>query len=143
MASSRNGRICFSLSSNAALPGYYAREITTVEYGCGLDPALRARQASLFGILNGVDYDEWNTTSNPNLKFCYSSKDVSGKAGNKAALQAELGLPVDATVPLFASITRLADQKGVDIQLGALEEMLASNMQFALLGSGSTEFERA
>jgi starch synthase len=121
----------------------YAREITTVEYGCGLDPALRARQESLFGILNGVDYDEWNTTSNPNLKFSYSSKDVSGKAGNKTALQAELGLPVDATVPLFASITRLADQKGVDIQLGALEEMLASNMQFSLLGSGSIEFERA
>ena len=121
----------------------YAREITTQEFGCGLDPALRARQESLVGILNGVDYDEWNTTANPNLKFRYSAKDVSGKAGNKAALQKELGLPVDPSVPLFGSITRLADQKGVDIQLGALEEMLLSNMQFALLGSGSAEFEQA
>ena len=121
----------------------YAREITTQQYGCGLDPALRARQESLVGILNGVDYDEWNTTSNPDLRFCYDSKDVSGKAENKAALQAELGLPVEASMPLFGSITRLVDQKGVDIQLGALEEMLASNMQFVLLGSGSTEFERA
>lgn len=121
----------------------YAREITTQEFGCGLDDALRARQESLIGILNGVDYDEWNTTSNPSLKFSYSAKDVSGKAGNKAALQKEIGLPVEMSVPLFGSITRLADQKGVDIQLGALEEMLASNMQFALLGSGSLEFERA
>ena len=121
----------------------YAREITTEEFGCGLDPALRARQDTLLGILNGVDYDEWNTVNNPNLKFPYSVDDLRGKAANKAALQKELGLPVEPDVPLFGSITRLADQKGVDIQLGALEEMLSSEMQFVLLGSGSAEFERA
>lgn len=121
----------------------YAREITTEEYGCGLDPVLRSRQESLFGILNGVDYDEWNTTNNPNLRFAFSAENVSGKASNKTELQKELGLPVNPGVPLFGSITRLADQKGVDIQLGALEEMLAANVQFALLGSGSAEFERA
>jgi starch synthase len=121
----------------------YAREITTPEFGCGLDPALRARQERLLGILNGVDYDEWNTVDNPNLGFAYSVKDLSGKAANKAELQKELGLPPTPDAPLFGSITRLADQKGVDIQLGALEEMLSSNMQFALLGSGSPEFERA
>ena len=58
-------------------------------------------------------------------------------------MQKEVGLPVDKHVPLFGSITRLADQKGVDIQLGALEEMLSANLQFVLLGSGSPEFERA
>lgn len=121
----------------------YAREITTEEYGCGLDPALRARQESLVGILNGVDYEEWNTTDNPSLPFAYSVDRIAGKAANKAALQKELGLPVNPNAPLFGSITRLADQKGVDIQLGALEEMLAANLQFALLGSGSAEFERA
>jgi starch synthase len=121
----------------------YAREITTPEFGCGLDPALRARQERLLGILNGVDYDEWNTTNNPNVKFPYSVEEMSGKAANKAALQKELGLPQVPNAPLFASITRLADQKGVDIQLGALEEMLSSAMQFVLLGSGSPEFERA
>jgi starch synthase len=121
----------------------YAREITTPEFGCGLDPALRAREDRLLGILNGVDYDEWNTTNNPNLKFPYSVDDLSGKASNKAELQKELSLPLAPDAPLFGSITRLADQKGVDIQLGALEEMLSADLQFALLGSGSPEFERA
>jgi len=121
----------------------YAREITTQEYGCGLDPALRARQDHLLGILNGVDYDEWNTTNNPNLKFPFCTEGLAGKVANKVELQKELGLPTAPEVPLFGSITRLADQKGVDIQLGALEEMLSADMQFALLGSGSPEFERA
>jgi starch synthase len=121
----------------------YAREITTTEYGCGLDSLLRARQSSLIGILNGVDYEEWNTLRNPHLKFSYSIEDLAGKTLNKAELQKEVGLPVDSKVPLFGSITRLADQKGVDIQLGALEEMLAAELQFVLLGSGSPEFERA
>ena len=121
----------------------YAREITTAEYGCALDAALRARQSVLRGILNGVDYEEWNTDANPALPHPYSAEELSGKAADKAALQEEFGLPVAAGTPLFASVTRLAEQKGVDIQLGALEEMVASDMQFVLLGSGSPEFERA
>jgi len=121
----------------------YAREITTQEFGCGLDAALRSRHDRLIGVLNGVDYDEWNTTDNPNLEYPYSVTEMSGKDSNKAALQKELGLPAIPDLPLFGSITRLADQKGVDIQLGALEEMLSANMQIALLGSGSPEFERA
>jgi len=121
----------------------YAREITTEEFGYGLDGLLRHRKGSVVGILNGVDYDEWNTTHNPCLKHPYSSRSLRGKAANKLDLQRELGLPVTADVPLFGSITRLADQKGVDIQLGALEEMLQSEMQFVLLGSGSPYFEKA
>ena len=120
----------------------YAREITTPMFGCGLDAVLRARQHSLLGILNGVDYEEWNTIDNPHLRTSYSIADLSGKVDDKAALQSELGLPVAPELPLFGSITRLADQKGVDIQLGALEEMLAARMQFCLLGSGSPEYER-
>jgi starch synthase len=121
----------------------YAREITTPEFGCGLDPALRERHDSLVGILNGVDYEEWNTTKNAHLAHAYNLKDLSGKADCKAALQQEVGLPVEPNIPLFGSITRLADQKGVDIQLGALEEMLSAKMQFVVLGSGSAEFEAA
>jgi starch synthase len=121
----------------------YAREITTPEQGCGLDDILRRRQGALFGILNGVDYEEWNTTANPLLKHAYSIRDLSGKTENKTELQKELGLPVDETVPLFGNITRLAEQKGVDIQLGALEEMLSTRMQFVLLGSGSRGYEEA
>ena len=121
----------------------YAREIMTEEFGCGLDGLLRRRQERLFGILNGVDYEEWNTTQNPFLKHPYSAARLTGKGKNKAALQKELGLPVAADVPLFGTITRLAEQKGVDINLGALEEMLRADIQFALLGSGSAAYERA
>jgi len=121
----------------------YAREITTELYGCGLDGVLRRRQRVLTGILNGVDYEEWNTIENGHLKHTYSFEELHGKAENKAALQREMNLPLRPDVPLFASVTRLADQKGVDIQLAALQEMLAADMQFALLGSGDPAFESA
>src|SRR5262249_25487102 len=121
----------------------YAREITTEAFGCGLDPALRARHGCLIGILNGVDYEEWNTTQNPYLPLPYSRGRLDGKSGNKIYLQKEMGLPVAPTVPLFASVTRLADQKGMDILRGALEEMLPAELQFVMLGSGAPAFERA
>jgi starch synthase len=121
----------------------YAREITTAVLGCGMDDALRGRKNSLVGILNGVDYEEWNTTHNPNLPHPYSAANLAGKAAIKADLQKELGLPVAPNTPLFASITRLAHQKGIDIEMGALEEMLAADLQFILLGSGEPQFERA
>ncbi|MGA2177797.1 MAG: glycogen synthase GlgA [Verrucomicrobiota bacterium] len=120
----------------------YAREITTEALGCGLDGALRRRQSVLHGILNGVDYDEWKTQGNPYLEHSYSATDLSGKQAGKAALQRELGLPVAPRTPLFGTITRLADQKGVDIQLAALQEMLAADLQFVLLGSGQRDYER-
>jgi starch synthase len=120
----------------------YAREILTEEFGCGLDGFLRKRQNRLFGILNGVDYDEWNPGNDSFLERPYSVTRLAGKTANKIALQKELGLPENKNVPLFGTISRLADQKGVDIQLGALEEMLNTDMQFVLLGSGSPDFER-
>lgn len=121
----------------------YAREITTPQFGCGLDGILRSRQHKLIGILNGVDYEEWNTQENPYLPMPYSPRSLSGKDANKAALQQEFGLPVQADVPVFGSITRLADQKGIGIMLGALEEMLAADMQFIQLGSGTHEYQSA
>ena len=86
---------------------------------------MRRRQERLFGILNGVDYDEWNTTENRILAIPYTATRLAGKNANKLALQKELGLPVAPDVPLFGTITRLAEQKGVDIQLARLQEMLA------------------
>ncbi len=121
----------------------YAREITTPAFGCGLDGVLRRRADSLAGILNGVDYEEWNTAQNPYLSHPYAIERLDGKVANKLALQAEMGLPQDSHIPLFANISRLTEQKGVDIQLGALEEMLAADLQFVLLGSGSAQYEKA
>jgi len=120
----------------------YAREITTEAQGCALDDRLRLRQKELFGILNGVDYGEWNTTNNPFLPYPYSVARLAGKAANKLSLQKETGLRRRKNVPLFGTISRLAEQKGVDIELGALEEMLGADIQFVLLGSGSPVFER-
>ncbi|MGP8238021.1 MAG: glycogen synthase GlgA [Limisphaerales bacterium] len=120
----------------------YAREITTEAFGCGLDGVLRRRQEALYGILNGVDYDEWKTGGNPFLAQSYSAADFSGKMACKAALQRELGLPEAPHIPVFGTVTRLSEQKGVDIQLAALQEMLAADMQFVLLGSGSRDYER-
>jgi starch synthase len=121
----------------------YAREITTEEFGCGLDPLLRYRQSSVTGILNGVDYEEWNTINNAYIIKPFSSETLEEKAVNKVALQREFGLPEAPNVPLFGSIGRLVDQKGVDIMLTALEEMLATGLQFVLLGTGLPVFEQA
>jgi starch synthase len=120
----------------------YAREITTETLGCGLDDRLRLRRKNLFGILNGVDYEEWNTTKNPFLAKPYSATRLAGKLAGKLALQKEFKLRADKKIPLFATIARLAEQKGVDIELGALQEMLSADIQFVLLGSGSPAYER-
>ncbi|HEY3932954.1 MAG TPA: glycogen/starch synthase, partial [Verrucomicrobiae bacterium] len=120
----------------------YAREIMTEEYGCGLDGVLRKRKTSFRGILNGVDYEEWNPAGDPFLAKNFSVTRLAGKTADKLALQKEFGLPENKNVPLFGTISRLAEQKGVDIQLGALAEMLSADIQFVLLGSGSTTYER-
>jgi len=120
----------------------YAREIMTEEFGCALDGLLRQRQSRLFGILNGVDSEDWDPATDPLLPRNFSIKRLSGKTACKLALQKEMGLPENADTPLFGTISRLAEQKGVDIQLGALEEMLRADIQFVQLGSGSSAYER-
>jgi starch synthase len=121
----------------------YAREILTEAYGCGLDGVLRERQQVLTGILNGVDYSEWRTTRNPYLRHSFTVRDLRGKTAEKLALQRDLGLAESAETPLFGSISRLVDQKGTDLMLASLEEMLTTSMQAVLLGSGDPIFESA
>lgn len=121
----------------------YAREITTEAFGCGLDGLLRGRLGALYGILNGVDYDEWNPISDPYIKNGFSTSNMAAKLPNKLALQAEFGLPEDPGIPLFGNIGRLVEQKGVDIMLGALQEMLNARIQFVQIGSGAPVFQRA
>lgn len=122
----------------------YAREICTPAYGSGLDGLLRRRSNDLVGILNGVDYEEWNTTKNPALVAPFAAGHLGGKALVKAALQQELGLPVRADVPLLTNITRLTHQKGADLLLEALKaELPEGRLQFALLGSGEPTLEEA
>ncbi|KAB2662372.1 MAG: glycogen synthase, partial [Verrucomicrobia bacterium] len=135
------GALCLADSLTTVSPRY-AEEICTPEYGCGLEGVLRRRGHDLTGILNGVDYAEWNTTSNPALPHAYDAFHLAGKAANKAALQAELGLPVRDDIPLFGNITRLTEQKGCDLVLGALEALLPDEQfQFAVLGNGDPLLE--
>jgi len=121
----------------------YAKEILGPEAGCGLDLLLRRREKDLTGILNGIDTHDWDPASDHHLVAPYSREDLAGKARGKALLQRELGLPVNPGVPLVALITRIADQKGLDLVLAALPELLAADVQVALLGSGRTDWEDA
>ena len=121
----------------------YAREIATPEFGCGLDGVLRARAEVVSGILNGVDGEVWNPATDAALAARYDAAALGGKARCKAALQAELGLALDAAAPLFGVVSRLTPQKGLDLVLGALPALLAEGAQLALQGSGEPALEAA
>ncbi len=121
----------------------YAREIQTPDNGLGFDGLLRARNNALHGILNGCDYDIWNPEKDIHLPATYSAESLAGKRACKAALQRELGLPVRADVPLCGSISRLTDQKGFDLVLGALPQILDGDAQYVVLGSGDPALEQA
>ncbi len=120
----------------------YAKEIRTPEFGCGLDELLRTRGADLIGIVNGIDGAEWNPATDKHLPARYSIDDMTGKAACKAALQKETGLTVDAATPLFGIVSRLWDQKGLDLVADAADELLARcRLQFVLLGNGDKALE--
>jgi starch synthase len=119
----------------------YAREIQTEEYGMGLDGLLRARSADLFGVLNGVDYSQWDPTVDVHIAARYSADDLSGKAKCKAALQQELGLPDNAYRPLIGTVARLVAQKGFDLVSAALERIVATGAQVVILGTGDPAYE--
>jgi starch synthase len=121
----------------------YAREILTAEGGAGLDPVLRHRRADLHGILNGIDAAEWDPARDPHLPVHYSARDLAGKGACKASLQRELGLPVRPDVPLVAIVSRLADQKGIDLVVAALPQLVLREVQLAILGTGSPAYEEA
>ncbi|MDP6893433.1 MAG: glycogen synthase GlgA [Verrucomicrobiota bacterium] len=123
----------------------YAKELISTEYGCGLEGVFKAKGNNMVGVLNGVDYSEWNTVSNPYLAAPYSADSLNNKAVNKSALQSELGLRQQSEIPLFGNISRFAEQKGIDILIGALEQLLETGavFQFAGLGSGDSSLEHA
>jgi starch synthase len=121
----------------------YAKEILGPEAGCSLDPLLRLRQKDLHGILNGIDVEAWDPARDPYLPAHFTAKDLRGKARVKAALQAELGLPVRGDVPLLSMVGRLAEQKGMDLLLAVLPQLLERDVQLAVLGSGRKDWEDA
>jgi starch synthase len=119
----------------------YSREIQTPEFGCGLDGVLRERRRDLRGILNGIDVEEWNPATDPHLAARYAADDLAGKAVCKAALQRAVGLAPDTGTPLFAAISRLAEQKGMDQVADAVKVIREVGGQFVLLGAGDPALE--
>jgi starch synthase len=117
----------------------YAREILTPEHGFGLDPILRARSASVVGIVNGVDYDEWSPENDRHLTARYSAKDLSGKARCRARLCADFGIDDDPDVPVVGVVSRLTAQKGFDLAFDVLRGRLAAGtIRLVALGSGAS-----
>lgn len=120
----------------------YSEEIRTPYYGYGLDGLLNARADVLSGIVNGIDTKSYNPATDTSLVTRYRSN-LAKKTENKLALQEELGLPVDANIPMVAMVTRLVDSKGLDLLTRVLDELLyKDDIQFVLLGTGDESYER-
>lgn len=124
----------------------YAEEILSPEYGFSLENALqhRAVKGKLRGILNGIDVQEWDPATDELLPFNYSPDELSGKTLCKAELQKAFGLEVRANVPIYGVVSRLATQKGLDVFISCIDEMLQhDDVQFVVLGSGEQWQEEA
>ena len=120
----------------------YAREIQTAEYGAGLDDTLRARSSALIGILNGVDYAEWDPRNDRHLPRHYGANQLGVKAGLKQEFLERMKLRSGERRPLIGVITRLTAQKGLDLLFDALPPLLATReFELAVLGSGEPHYE--
>lgn len=121
----------------------YAKEITTPQFGYGLEDLLRHRADRLVGILNGADYRQWNPARDPYIPYHYNAYNLADKQRNKTALQALMGLPENPGVPLLGMVGRLVEQKGFDLLLDALPELLRTHdLQLVVLGSGDRALEQ-
>ena len=119
----------------------YAQEIQTAEYGFGLEGVLRARAATLTGILNGVDYTEWNPATDKMIAANYSADDLSGKAKCKHDLLNEFGLAHDTQLPVIGIVSRFAGQKGFDLIQYVADRMAQEELIVIALGTGDREYE--
>ncbi len=120
----------------------YANEILTDAYGEGLQSILNMRRHDLFGILNGIDYDVNDPATDPNIAVNFDVSNVKAKKiENKLALQREVGLPENPDVALIGIVTRLTWQKGLDLIINRLEELLKKEVQLVILGAGDAKYE--
>ncbi len=120
----------------------YAQEIQSRELGCGLEGVLKDRGAILSGILNGVDTEEWNPEKDKLIPARFSAADLKGKGVCRAHLRKRMGLP-ESPAPLFGVVTRLVSQKGIDLVVESLAELVGTEVQFAVLGQGDDALQRA
>ncbi len=135
------GGICLA-DALSTVSANYAREIQTPAAGFGLNEMIKTRQKQLYGILNGIDYETWNPRTDAHLAQQFSINTLENKIKNKLALQRELQLCEDPGVPLLGLVSRLVEQKGIDILLSALPVFLQNQeLQFIGLGTGEPRYE--
>lgn len=120
----------------------YAKEIQTPEFGFKMDGLLRARSRDLAGILNGVDYEDWDPRHDPHIAAHFSVDDLSGKQACKLDLLARFHLPPELDRPVFGMVSRLSDQKGIDLVAATAMRLLEAGAFFIQLGSGSGQYEQ-
>ncbi|MEA3521597.1 MAG: glycogen synthase GlgA [Campylobacterota bacterium] len=114
----------------------YAKEIQTPEFGFGLDHHIRAHESKLYGILNGVDYEEWSPAIDKHLLETFDVGKMKGKLTCKRALQKHFGLEVRDDVPLLGFVGRFAEQKGIELIAGTLDALMQQDLQIVMLGTG-------
>lgn len=119
----------------------YARELLLPEFGMGLEGLLRSRQADLIGIVNGIDLDVWNPETDTDLAAQYSVRNLAQKRSNRAEIEKRFGLDPSDDGPLFCVVSRLTEQKGLDLLLDAVPGLVARGAKLALLGSGDKRLE--
>lgn len=118
----------------------YAQEILTPTFGEKLDHMLRARRDRLFGILNGIDYEEMNPATDGYIHTNFDASSLDKRVANKVALQEQAHLPVNVDIPLLAMISRLTDRKGFDLLSQIMQPLLAQDIQFVVLGVGDQHY---
>jgi len=136
------GGIIFADEVTTVSPNY-AREIQTPAQGAGLDGILRTLSFKLNGILNGIDVEEWNPASDPRIPSNFDAEELTGKTLSKRALLREANLKSRPKTPLFSFVSRLVDQKGVDLLIPALSRLLRAGANAVILGSGESRYEAA
>ena len=121
----------------------YALEILTPQYGEGLEQLLNYRRDELYGIVNGIDYDEYNPATDPYLERNYDSNTIERRVENKIALQRKGGLPQNSDIPLFGMVSRLDEQKGIDLLLQAIDPFITeTRAQLVILGEGREHYHK-
>jgi len=118
----------------------YAKEMLTPKFGCGMEGVLKSREAALYGILNGIDYEAWSPEKDDKIFKKYSVQTMEDKYVNKEMLQKESGIEVGRDIPLIGVVSRLVDQKGFDLVSRVISEALNMKTQFILLGTGEQKY---
>ena len=119
----------------------YLEEIKNEYYGEGLHGLIKQYEYKMVGILNGIDFDTFNPEKDKFLSFEYKKKDIEGKYKNKIAFQKEMDLPQNENIPIIGMVSRLTNQKGLDLVNAVIDEILSMNVQFIVLGTGDNMYE--